>query len=106
MKIEDKKQIAEWMGWGKPYFAVQKKCYFETDTEVLDIDDWNPDKDANCWPEIWERITGVDQIRFYEKLLELLKLNGVSTAHTAWKFLTCPLEIRCKALLAVANNEL
>jgi hypothetical protein len=112
MKPEDKKKIIEWLGWGehtRTGILVQKGHENEIiDTSVMArgrsfrLEDWNPSEDANCWPEIWERIfeDANLQYAYLTRLGELLcKPKGINI----WSYHTCPLDIRCKALLEVIN---
>ncbi len=89
MTNKEKKKIAEWVGGN-----------FE--------ENWNPDTDATCWPEIYDKLLKhPDNLAtmYINAVGNFLKLNSTQVKpwsfFEAWKFHTTPLEIRCKALLEV-----
>ena len=112
MDIEDKKRIAEWMGWIIETRRVLHKSFDESfiiypNGGYSILKSWNPDTDRNCWPEIWEKIEKYPILieNYLRKLDELLALNQLSSWQwSAWKWHIAPPYICVKALLEVIKN--
>ena len=68
MEIEDKKILAEWLGWK---VEKDKYGYFLWASDGLtrcDMDGWEPDENHNQFKDIWKKLTGPEMDSFNDKL--------------------------------------
>lgn len=113
MKIEEEKRLVaeKLMGWrvdelfpDDPHWRpeIQK----QDGTPLYYFHNWNPHKDRNRWPEIWDKMTERQRITYIQNLLcvqmdvnEPLSLSEIFDIHT-----TSP-EIYWKALIEVLTEK-
>jgi hypothetical protein len=101
MTPEQKKKIAKWMGWewiDRLHIKDQHGNY------IYDGSEFSPDTDANCWFEIFERMTEDDWNVYWEVHHKEFHKIDPKIPYERW-VLVCPLDIRCKALLKVIEGE-
>jgi len=75
MKLEDKKYLAEWMGWEVQHFASNTKyehlvIYGETEvveggSGLFESNHWNPDDNHKQFAEVWNKLTHKQRYTFY-----------------------------------------
>jgi hypothetical protein len=78
MKLEDKKFLAEWMGWQTfctlgPVAKSMEEIKHGEDWEVMfSNSDWNPDTDHQQFAEVWNRL---DDRQRYDVIDMHLRMN-------------------------------
>ena len=98
---EEKKLVAEWMGWRVNQYHSLGLQHFVRVTNnpesAVYIDAWNPQSYRNCWDEIWENMNDDIKEVYLDNLTNILpvQINGIVSwleIHTAkpekcWKAL-------------------
>ncbi len=64
MTLEDKKFLAEWMGWeiGRDYTPQMTGIFFRNGNKIYREVKWNPDTDHKQFAEVWNKLD--DKQRF------------------------------------------
>ena len=62
MKTEDKKYLAEFMGWEISNPGLVGGTYIEMDDGPLPIEHWNPDSNHDQFKEVWNKLDETDQM--------------------------------------------
>jgi len=112
---EDKKLIAEFMGW-----TLITEDYFGSDrVEIVEkeiyMQGWNPQTDRNAWPEIWDKIASdLDVLYLYLDNLDYMmdwkalekKYPQLEGKHEVWFGIhTAPPEVCFKALIKTIKEQ-
>ena len=62
MKLDDKKFLAEWMGY-KFYSNAQGVLYYNENDSHIVINQWHPDTDHKQFTEVYKKMTREQQLR-------------------------------------------
>jgi len=107
--LEEKKLVADWMGWEfeNGLFSWLDKSGVKT-RKVQDHKYWNPHRNRNCWPDIWERMDRKTIIAYKYALGDSSyvedKVGCTLRDSVEWKFHTAPPEVCWKALVSVLTK--
>ena len=74
MKLEDKKFLAEWMGWKvHRRYGLDDVLWFELDfgDKSISITKWNPDTDHQQFAEVWNKMQTWKQDMVNERILPI-----------------------------------
>jgi hypothetical protein len=69
MELEDKKFLAEWMGWKKYPFSKNSKqdcldsAHKKQNGKCIYLKTWNPDTCHKAFTEVWDRLTQSQKLR-------------------------------------------
>ena len=66
--LEEKKMVAEWMGWGGFSHGFNRDVGSMVIQDVY-WDDWNPQSDRNAWPEIWGKLSNLEWFVYKQTLV-------------------------------------
>ena len=104
---EEKKLVAEWMGWRVNQYHSLGLQHFVRVTNspesAVYIDAWNPQSYRNCWDEIWENMDE-NTMSLY---LSNIKCKGhlVIAPEIIWFFHTASPETCWKALIETLTKN-
>lgn len=105
--IDEKKLVAEWMGWEiKKHFTegwlFRKKPdemwhHLIAPKEAPAKYQWNPHRDRNCWPQIWEKMDYDTRFNYMNNL--------PYEERNYWSLHTGPPDICWKALVKTLGDR-
>lgn len=109
MELEDKKILAEWMGWeiiDHPfkYEVASQYCF---GPEKIPESVWNPDKDYNQFKELEKHLeeTGIWHI-YLELIGNVILFDPVISKETAMTHgLTISIKSKCKVILEIVKMK-
>jgi hypothetical protein len=88
---EEKKMIAEWMGW-----EVHKLGFYRSKNNYLSWQMWNPQKELSSWSEFFEKLHGKGWEDFTQMLIDIApdaNDNRYNTElHSKWMLISAPSE--------------